>query len=94
MIGLLTRASTTGKAASSPSATAPSASLWVEPQPYVAELIPRTAAGTSSRSPTSDGTAYRRSERAREEVEDQVLAASTPGERETLRRLLAKALDV
>jgi DNA-binding MarR family transcriptional regulator len=39
-------------------------------------------------------TAFGRSERAREEVEDTVLAALDPEERETLRRLLAKALQV
>jgi DNA-binding MarR family transcriptional regulator len=38
-------------------------------------------------------TAFRRSERAREEVEDVVLARLDASERETLRRLLAKALD-
>jgi DNA-binding MarR family transcriptional regulator len=38
-------------------------------------------------------TAFRRSERAREEVEDELLARLDPSERETLRRLLLKALD-
>jgi DNA-binding MarR family transcriptional regulator len=38
-------------------------------------------------------TALRRSERAREEVEDELLARLDPSERETLRRLLLKALD-
>lgn len=38
-------------------------------------------------------TAFRRSERAREEVEDVVLARLHASERETLRHLLAKALD-
>ncbi len=37
-------------------------------------------------------TAFRRSERPREEVEDDVLAALDPDERSTLRGLLAKAL--
>jgi DNA-binding MarR family transcriptional regulator len=38
-------------------------------------------------------TAFSRSERAREEVEDELLARLDPSERETLRRLLLKALD-
>ena len=38
-------------------------------------------------------TAFRRSEQAREAVEDEVLGALEPDEREALRRLLAKALD-
>ena len=38
-------------------------------------------------------TAFRRSERAREAVADQVLGALAPDERETLRRLLLKALE-
>jgi DNA-binding MarR family transcriptional regulator len=38
-------------------------------------------------------TALRRSERVREEVEDELLARLDPSERETLRRLLLKALD-
>jgi DNA-binding MarR family transcriptional regulator len=39
-------------------------------------------------------TAYGRGERAREAVEDEVLGALDADERETLRRLLAKALQV
>jgi DNA-binding MarR family transcriptional regulator len=39
-------------------------------------------------------TAFRRGEQAREAVEDEVLGALSAHERETLRRLLAKALDV
>jgi DNA-binding MarR family transcriptional regulator len=37
--------------------------------------------------------AFKRAEKAREEFEDEVLHALDPEERETLRRLLAKALD-
>jgi DNA-binding MarR family transcriptional regulator len=43
---------------------------------------------------TDDGrTAFARSERARDAAESEVLAALAPEERDTLRRLLLKALD-
>jgi DNA-binding MarR family transcriptional regulator len=38
-------------------------------------------------------TAYKKAEKARETVEDEVLQALDPDEREALRRLLVKALD-
>ena len=56
-------------------------------------MTPPTGVGTLSTITDRGRAAFERGQRARDSVEDEVLAALDADERETLRTLLAKALD-